>query len=126
VIVTVDPGDREPPYQQIRVQVLEAVSSGALASGARLPTIRQLATDLDLAANTVARAYRELETDGVIETRGRKGSFVCENPTPILDSTTARRLDAIARTCIEEARRLGVPAGDIAHAIARALAMPSR
>lgn len=126
MIVTVDPGDREPPYQQIRVQVLDAVASGRLAPGARLPTIRQLAADLDLATNTVARAYRELEADSVIETRGRKGSFVCEhlakNPRP----TAARQLDAIARTCIDDARRLGAPTGDIALAIARALAAPTR
>jgi len=126
MLVTVDPGDREPPYQQIRVQVLAAVGAGALAAGARLPTIRQLAADLDLAANTVARAYRELESDGVIETRGRKGSFVCELPAADPGSGAARQLDAIARTCIEEARRLGAPAGDIAHAIARALASPVR
>lgn len=126
MIVTVDPGGREPPYQQIRVQVLEAVTSGRLAAGGRLPTIRQLAADLDLAANTVARAYRELEADGVIETRGRKGSFVCERPATNPGSAAARQLDAIARTCIEEARRLGAPAGDIAHAIARALAAPIR
>ena len=125
MIVTVDPGDREPPYQQIRIQVLEAVSSGTIAPGARLPTIRQLAADLDLATNTVARAYRELEADGVIETRGRKGSFVCENLATTRESPAARQLDAIARTCIDEARRLGAPAGDIAHAIARALATPS-
>ena len=126
MIVTVDPGDREPPYQQIRIQVLEAVSSGAIASGARLPTIRQLAADLDLATNTVARAYRELEADGVIETRGRKGSFVCENLAPNPGSPAARQLGAIACRCIDEARRLGAPAGDIAHAIARALAAPAR
>lgn len=117
MILTVDPGGREPPYQQIRVQVLETITSGRLTAGARLPTIRQLAADLDLAANTVARAYRELEADGVIETRGRKGSFVCEDPAADPGSAAARRLDAVARTCIEEARRLGAPAGDIAHAI---------
>jgi DNA-binding transcriptional regulator YhcF (GntR family) len=125
VIVTVDPGGPQPPYQQIRVQVLEAVSSGSLPAGVRLPTIRQLAVDLDLAANTVARAYRELEADGVIETRGRRGSFVCEHSVAEVGSATTRQLDAIARACITEARRLGAPTGDIAQAIARALTAPS-
>lgn len=66
----------EAPYEQIRAQVLEDLASGELQPGDRLPTVRGLAADLGLAANTVARAYRELERAGVIETRGRAGSFV--------------------------------------------------
>ena len=88
MIITVDPADREPPYQQIRVQVLAAIAANTLPSLTRLPTIRQLAADLDLAANTVARAYRELEADGAIETRGRKGTFVRDSPPP--DAGVAR------------------------------------
>ena len=52
------------------------VAGGELPAGTRLPTVRQLAADLGLAANTVARAYRELEADGVIATHGRRGTFV--------------------------------------------------
>lgn len=126
MIVTVDPSDREPPYQQIRVQVLAALTDGSLAPGTRLPTIRQLAADLDLAANTVARAYRELEADGAIETRGRKGSFVCEPSSIDPGSVASRQLEALARACVDEARRLGAPAGEIAQALARALAAPGR
>lgn len=66
----------EAPYEQIRSQVAEDVASGVLQPGDRLPTVRSLAADLGLATNTVARAYRELEQAGVIETRGRAGSFV--------------------------------------------------
>ena len=64
------------PFEQIRAQIIELVSSGGLAAGAHLPTVRALASDLGLAAGTVAKAYRLLETDGFIETRGRNGSFV--------------------------------------------------
>jgi DNA-binding transcriptional regulator YhcF (GntR family) len=64
------------PYEQVRVQIAQQVSSGLLEAGAKLPTVRHLAADLGLAVNTVARAFRELEADGVIVTRGRKGSFV--------------------------------------------------
>ena len=124
MIVTVDPGGPQPPYQQIRVQVLEAVSSGSLPAGVRLPTIRQLAVDLDLAAAAAAAAALP-EADGVIETRGRRGSFVCEHSVAEVGSATTRQLDAIARACITEARRLGAPTGDIAQAIARALTAPS-
>lgn len=66
----------DPPYEQIRSQIAEDVLSGELQPGDRLPTVRSLASDLGLATNTVARAYRELEQAGVIETRGRAGSFV--------------------------------------------------
>jgi DNA-binding transcriptional regulator YhcF (GntR family) len=65
-----------PPFEQLRTQILDAVTSGDLAPGARLPTVRRLAEDLGIAAGTVARAYRELEASGVIETRGRNGTYV--------------------------------------------------
>lgn len=64
------------PFEQLRVQVIDAVRDGSLVPGDKLPTVRNLATELGIAANTVARAYRELERDDVIETRGRNGTFV--------------------------------------------------
>jgi GntR family transcriptional regulator len=66
----------EPVYEQIVRQIHDAVKSGALKTGAPLPTVRQLAGDLDINRNTVARAYRILEDQGVILTAGRKGTFV--------------------------------------------------
>jgi DNA-binding transcriptional regulator YhcF (GntR family) len=78
VILRVDPESAVPPYEQIRAQVATMVATGVLPIGTRLPTIRQLSKDLGLAGGTVARAYRELESDGLIVTRGRHGSFVDE------------------------------------------------
>jgi len=75
-MIDLDSTSSTPPYEQIRSQVADHVASGALQPGDRLPTVRRLAEDLGVAANTVARAYRELEQSGVIETRGRSGSFV--------------------------------------------------
>ena len=75
-MLTIAPRSAVPPFEQLRVQLLEKVQSGALAFGAKLPTVRRLAEDLSLAPNTVARTYRELEQDGIIETRGRNGTFV--------------------------------------------------
>jgi DNA-binding transcriptional regulator YhcF (GntR family) len=75
-MITLDAASPVPPYEQVRSQVEEQVASGELEPGDRLPTVRRLAEDLGVAANTVARAYRELEQAGVIETRGRSGSFV--------------------------------------------------
>ncbi|MDQ1606513.1 MAG: hypothetical protein QOJ18_880 [Microbacteriaceae bacterium] len=101
MIPTIDPESAVPPFEQLRVQLLEQVQSGALAWGAKLPTVRHLADDLGLAAGTVARSYRELEQDGIIETRGRNGSFVAwsrdeaERQAQEAASTYAARISAI-------------------------------
>ena len=75
-MITLDPHAPEPPYEQVREQIRAQVLAGQLKPGTKLPTVRRLAGDLELATNTVARAYRELEALGVIETRGRAGSVV--------------------------------------------------
>ena len=64
-----------PPFEQLRAQIATRAASGDLPAGTRLPTVRALAAELGLAANTVAKAYRALETDGVITTEGRRGTF---------------------------------------------------
>ena len=90
--VTVDASSSVAPYEQIRVQIIDAVGFGAIAAGAKLPTVRGLADALGIAANTVARSYRELERDAVIETRGRAGSFVASSG----DATQRKAQDAAA------------------------------
>ncbi len=70
-----------PPFEQVRSQLAAAIGNGSLEQSIRLPTVRQLAADLGLAVNTVAKAYRELELAGLIETRGRHGTFVAGAPT---------------------------------------------
>ena len=74
--VSVDLGSAVPPYEQIRIQISSLIAVGSLASGTRLPTVRSLAADLGIAAGTVARAYKELEQAGLIETRRRNGTLV--------------------------------------------------
>ncbi|HUN32652.1 MAG TPA: GntR family transcriptional regulator [Trebonia sp.] len=75
-LLVLDPGSSVPPYEQVRSQLAEAIEGGKVLPATRLPTVRRLAGDLGLAVNTVARAYRELELAGLIETRGRQGTFV--------------------------------------------------
>jgi len=75
-VITIDAGSPVPPYEQVRAQLARQIHDRTLAVGTRLPTVRRLAADLGLAANTVGRAYRELEEAGLIETRGRNGTFV--------------------------------------------------
>ncbi|WP_449372746.1 GntR family transcriptional regulator [Arthrobacter psychrolactophilus] len=82
-MILVDPRSAVPPFEQIRVQLLELIRRGDLTPGTRLPTVRKLAADLALAPNTVARAYRELEINGVVESRGRHGTFVSSHDEPV-------------------------------------------
>ena len=78
MIIRIDTDSPVPAFEQIRSQVAAMAGSGVLAVGARLPTIRQLTRDLGVAPGTVARAYQELEREGVLVTRGRHGSFVAD------------------------------------------------
>jgi len=103
MMLRVDPRSAVPPFEQLRVQLLEQVQTGALAAGAKLPTVRRLAEDLGLAPGTVARAYRELEADGIIETRGRAGSFVSAQ-----GDAAEQRAQEAARDFAERIRSLGV------------------
>ena len=107
----VDHDDPRPPYEQLRTHVARRAASGELAPGTRLPTVRALAADLDLAVNTVARAYRELEADGVVVTEGRRGTFVAAtSAASSADATTAvaQYVAAVRRLGLarEEATRL--------------------
>ncbi len=75
-MISIDPESQVPPFEQVRAGFALRIANRELAVGARLPTVRALAADLGLAVNTVARAYRELEEAGLIETRGRAGTVV--------------------------------------------------
>lgn len=99
----IDARSATPPFEQLRVHVRDAVAAGELVAGAKLPTVRALAEQLGLAVNTVARTYRELEADGIIETRGRAGSFVAPQ-----GDAAQRQAQAAARAYVEQARRLGL------------------
>ena len=74
--IVIDTSDSVPVFAQLINQIKKAVLSGELRSGAALPSIRQLANDMGLNHNTVAKAYRLLERDAVIETKGYRGTFI--------------------------------------------------
>ncbi|RFA19099.1 GntR family transcriptional regulator [Subtercola boreus] len=97
----INPSAPEAPYEQVRLQVVEAVLAGILVPGTKLPTVRALADQLAVATNTVARSYRELERDEVIETRGRNGSFIAASG----DGRT-RQGHAAALAFVERVRQL--------------------
>lgn len=93
-----------PPFEQIRLRILDLASSGELAVGTRLPSVRSLATDLGVAANTVARAYRELEQAGVVVTAGRSGTAIASGGDKM-----AAQVAAAAESFAAVVRELGVP-----------------
>ncbi len=114
VVLTVDPRSGVPIYLQVIEQIKRSVAVGVLGAGEQLPTVKQLALDLTINPNTVAKAYRELERDGVIETSPGRGSFVKSNG--VKDTTKAAATD-VARDAIEtavrEAKSIGLGAEDI-------------
>ena len=115
----VDPLSSTPPYEQIRLQVIESVRKGALTPGDKLPTVRRLAEELGLAPNTVARSYRALEQDEVIETRGRLGSFVAAT-----GDATHRQVQLAAVACADRAKSLGVGPDEALAIVRAALGLP--
>lgn len=104
--VFIDDRASGPLFDQLRTQIIGGVRDGRLPPGTRLPTVRELAGQLGLAVNTVARAYRELESAGVLETRGRFGTFVAR-----VDPADAAMATA-AHTYVTAAKSLGIDKAD--------------
>jgi len=100
--VRVDQHAAKPLFDQLRTQIIDGIRDGKLSPGTRLPTVRELAGQMSLAVNTVARAYRELEVAGILETRGRFGTFVARIDPADTAMATA------AHTFVSAARALGV------------------
>lgn len=105
-MLILDPTSAAPPYEQLRSSVAGQVAAGTLVAGTRLPTVRALAAELGLAVNTVAKAYRALEADGVIETRGRAGTYVASTGLTEVSADVER----LAADYALAARRAGLTA----------------
>ena len=103
MIVSVDPAGPVPPYEQVRSGIAARIDDGSLPVGTRLPPVRALAADLGLAANTVARAYRELEEAGLVETAGRRGTVVAASGDAV-----RRRAAAAAGAYAQAVAALGI------------------
>jgi DNA-binding transcriptional regulator YhcF (GntR family) len=120
--LTVDTGDPTPPYEQLRRQLAGLIQSAALSPGDRLPPLRQLAADLGLAVGTVARAYRELETAGLVSSRRGGGTRVSATAPSLSDVERQRLLHTHAEAFVHKAAQLGADEQQILAAIAQALA----
>ena len=106
-ILSVTTDNPTPPYEQLRIQFVDLISSGVLAAGQRLPPLRQLAGDLNLAVGTVARTYRELEAAGLVQSRRGGGTRVVD-PLPTVPSDRSTQLiTEHAADFVRKARMLG-------------------
>jgi DNA-binding transcriptional regulator YhcF (GntR family) len=106
VRLSLPPGSRLPESEQLVGALRRRIDAGSLAPGERLPPVRALADELDLSPNTVAKAYRALEREGVLVTRGRRGTFVAESP-PARIPDRERRLAEAAVAFARRGRQLG-------------------
>ena len=103
----------KPIYDQIASQIKTQIISGVLASGDQLPSIRALANDLRVSVITTKRAYADLETQGFIETRQGKGSFVAGGNTEIVREECLRRIESLLVQAIDEAKCIGASIDDL-------------
>lgn len=109
----VDPMDRTPVHAQVERGILAAIASGRLTIGEQLPTVRQLAVDLRVNANTVAKVYAHLERDGVLETRRGVGTFVAaRSAAPAADRQRASELNRLVDRFLADLSAHGFSLGD--------------
>jgi DNA-binding transcriptional regulator YhcF (GntR family) len=120
VRIALDRSSPEPLWEQLSTAIAERIRRGPLAPGTRLPTVRVLAGDLELAPNTVAKAYRALEDEGLIVGRGRRGTFVTDR-LPKRFTGRERRLDDAADAFVRRGKQLGFSDDDIRRALSRTL-----
>jgi GntR family transcriptional regulator len=117
-LVSVDPQDRTPIYAQLDRALRAAIATGRLAVGDQLPTVRQLAVELSLNANTVARVYGELERAGILETRRGVGTFVTATPAKAHPPKQhERRLRAFVTRLLADASAAGFTLDDVLEAL---------
>jgi GntR family transcriptional regulator len=117
-LVSIDPRDATPIYAQLERGLRAGIATGKLHAGSQLPTVRQLAVELSVNANTVARVYAELERAGVIETRRGVGSFVSATPAQAHPPREhERRLRAFVTRMLADADAAGFTIDDVMAAL---------
>ncbi|UCE03757.1 MAG: GntR family transcriptional regulator [Candidatus Latescibacterota bacterium] len=110
---SIDTKSGVPFYRQVIEQVKFAIARGVLTTGDRLPTVRQLAVDLSINPNTVIRAYRELEIEGILETQQGSGTFVGNHRPEIDELEKQRMLDQILTDLLARATAYGLSLDDV-------------
>ena len=120
VRIRLDPSAHEPLSEQLRSALAARIASGRLAPGERMPTVRDLAAELEIAPNTVAKAYRDLASAGMIAGRGRRGTFVSARLPARLPQREARLAEA-ADAYVRRARQLRFRTDEVMAAVAEAI-----
>jgi GntR family transcriptional regulator len=115
-----------PVYRQLIDQVRGGIASGSLSVGDQLPTVRQLAVDLSINPNTVARAYRELELGGVLETHQGTGTFISAQKLRGPDEERSRQLAQIVADSVARAGAIGYTVEDLIDELRELIAEPIR
>ena len=109
-------------YLQVMSQVKQAIASGEIKPGDQLPTVRQLADELEVNFNTVARAYRLLDEEGIISTQHGRGTYILKPASkPRKASSRSKDLDALADNFVGEAKNLGFSANEIKNLLEKKL-----
>src|SRR2546427_3579789 len=117
-LVTIDSGDKTPIYAQLERGLRAAIATSRLRPGDQLPTVRQLAVELRVNANTVARVYGELERAGVLETRRGVGSFISATPAQARPPREHdRRLRAFVTRVLADADTAGFAVDEVIAAL---------
>ncbi|MFZ4718276.1 MAG: GntR family transcriptional regulator [Ilumatobacteraceae bacterium] len=119
MIIVIDQASAVPPFEQLRQQLTTMILAGTLPAGHRLPPVRQLASDLGLANGTVARTYRELESEGLVTTNGRHGTQVRATAEASSEERRARLREA-AQLFARTAQQLGATPAEIVAATSAA------
>lgn len=114
--LTIDRSDEQPVYEQVADQLRRLVSADELAPGTALPSVRQLARDLGVNLNTIARAYRLLEAEGFLVIRDRAGVTVAA-PSKEVDHGARNKLFEQLRVTLARLRQTGVTAGELMEAV---------
>jgi GntR family transcriptional regulator len=126
MFVRPNPSSGVPIYLQLMEQVKHGIETGALRAGEQLPGMRPLAEELVMNPNTVAKAYRELEHEGVIELRHGAGAFVSANPRAKKQTDTLRAGQAIVSAAVERLHARGITDEEIRRLFEAELAGSSR
>ena len=119
IVIRID--DPKPVYEQIVFQIEEGVRSLQLDPGTRLPSIRQLAHDLDLNQNTVAKAYAILETHGIVTTLGRRGTIISKDGSGRVKDKAQRVAQEKLGQVVASLQASGLTPAEIRHAFQAAL-----
>src|SRR6202043_1619266 len=115
-----------PVYRQLIDQVRSGIASGSLTAGDQLPTVRQLAVDLAINPNTVARAYRELELGGLLQTHQGTGTFISAQKMKGGDAERERQLTQIITDCIARAGAAGFTVEELIEQLSGLISEPTR